>query len=197
MKTFLKNEEFIRLENSLLKKLTVFQDQHSKAEQNRFRVARGNTLNRISKLIRQVRALDDPALIVDMERHCEQFDLEYFADTPAQKQSSIQTLQAIQGVKFALAAPLNPEQYKSDLIYNVGTQNMDKVTQAPPDGVHIFVKSQSQKLGKASGKMATPSEVGYFRARKEALQTALRLHEKNCETALGISRARNRSGLER
>lgn len=196
-KSFSKNSVFEKSQETLTRELTRFQQQHEAGEQNRFCVARGNTLNRISKLIRQVRALDDPALIVDMERHCEQFDLEYFAGTPAQKQSSIQTLQTIQSVKFALAAPLNPEQYKKDLIYNVGTQNMDKVTQAPPDGVHIFVKSQAQKLGKAPGKMATPPEEDYFRARRESLQALLRLHEKNCEKALGISRDSSRQSFER
>lgn len=188
-KTFSNTEVFERIQTALAKRLLIFKDQHEAGEQNRLRVARGHTLNRISKLIRQVQELNDPMLIVNMERHCEQFDLEYFATTPTRKQSSIQTLQAIQGVKTALSAPLDPEQYKRDLIYNVGAQNMDKVTQAPPDGVHIFVKSQTQKLRTAPGKMATPPEEDYFRARRESLQVLLKLHEKNCENALGLESA--------
>ena len=196
-KTSSSTDTFEQIQAALAKRLLIFKDQHDKAEQNRLRVARGNTLNRVSKLIRQVQALNDPTLIVDMDRHCEQFDLEYFACTPTQKQSSIQTLQAIQGVRTALAAPSNPEQYRADLIYNVGAQNMDKVTQAPPDGVHIFVKSQSQKLAKAPGKMATPPEQGYYCARREALRTALQLHEKNCEKSLGIVRIQYGQDIER
>ena len=197
MKTSSSTEKFDHLQTLLAKELLTFKGQHDAGEQNRLRVARGSTLNRISKLVRQVRALDDPELILDMERHCEQFDLEYFSGNSGKKQSSIQTLQALQGVRTALAAPSNPEQYKADLIYNVGAQNMDKITQAPPDGVHIFVKSQAQKLAKAPGKMATPPEEDYFRARREGLQAALKLHEKNCEKALGIIRKEDEQDIER
>jgi hypothetical protein len=187
-KTSSNTDKFEQLQTLLAKELLTFKGQHDAAEESKFHIARGNTLNRISKLVRQVHALHDPVLILDMERHCEQFDLEYFASTPARKKSSIQTLQAIQGVKNALAAPSNPEQYRADLLYNIGAQNMDKVTQAPPDGVHIFVKSQTQKLQKAPGRMAGPPEESYFRTRREALQTALKLHEENCEKALSTQR---------
>jgi len=132
--------------------------------------------------------MGNPQLILAVEKHCEQFDLESFSETTAKRQSSIQTLQAIQGVKIALASPLAPEQYRADLSFNVGERNLDKVIEAPRDGTHIFVKSQVQKLAKAPGRMATPSEERYFRMRREALKVMLKLHEKNYESAVGIVR---------
>jgi len=177
-------DKFIKFENSLLAELTTFKDQHDRGEENHLRVARGNTLLRLAKIVNKVTVMGDPQLILDAERHCEQFDLEYFASTSVKKQSCIQTLQAIQGVKTALAAPLNPQRYRADLSFNVGVRNIDKVTEAPRDGVHIFVKSQAQKLAKAPGRMATQQEERYFRARREALKTALKLHETNCQKAL-------------
>jgi hypothetical protein len=81
---------------------------------------------------------------------------------------------------------MNPERYKADMRENLGSANMETLTLIPQDTAHLFVKSQVQRLTKAPGQMATPPEKGYFRARKEALKTMLKLHEKNCENALGV-----------
>lgn len=196
-KTFSNSSQLNRIQFRLTQELTSFHAQHAAGEQTRLRVARGNTLNRISKLIRQAASLGDPWQILAVERHCEQFHLVSFARTTQAVQASIQSLQTISRLQATVTAPLDPERYKSNLRESVGAQNMDKLPPVPRDDFHLFVKSQVQRLNKAPGQLATPPEEGYFRARKEALQTALKLHEKNCENALGISRPRNRSGLER
>lgn len=196
-KTLLSSEEFERQEYKLLRELNRFQQFHLAGEKTSPRIIRGTTLNRMSKIIAKVAAMGDPRLILDVERHCEQFYLASFAETNQEKQSSIQALQTLSRLKNTLAGPLDPEGYKAALIDSVGAHNMDKVTSIPRDDFHLFVKSQNQKLGKAPGQMATPPERGYFRARKEALKVALKLHEKNCENALDIVRDTPGKDLER
>ena len=197
MKTSSENDQLARIQFRLTQELTSFHEQHEAGEQNRLRIARGNTLNRIAKIIRQVAAMGDPWQILAVERHCEQFHLVSFAKTTQAVQASIQSLQTISRLRDTVTDPLDPERYKNNLRESVGAQNMDKLPSVPKDNFHLFVKSQVQRLTKAPGQLATSPEEGYFRARKEALQTALKLHEKNCEKALGISHTRNGSELER
>lgn len=178
----------MQMQLQLTKELTSFYEQHNAGEQSKLRIARGETLDRISKIIRNVATQDDPWQILTAERHCEQFFLTFFADSSKARQASIQALQTISSLRSTIAAPLNPEQYKKNLIESVGAQNMDKLPAIPRDDFHLFVKSQVQRLAKAPGQMAVPPEKLYFDTRKEALQTALKLHEKNCERALGIQR---------
>lgn len=184
MKTSLKND-LARIQFRLTQELTSFREQHAAGEQNRLRIARGNTLNRISKIIRQVAAMGDPWQILAVESHCEQFYLDFFAKTTQAIQASIQSLRTISRLRDTLTAPFDPERYKNNLRKSIGAQNMDKLPPVPRDDFHLFVRSQVQRLTKAPGQLATPPEAEYFYARKEALQTALKLHEKNCEQALG------------
>ena len=196
-KTSSKSEVFITLENNLLRGLSRFKGQDDASEQSKLRVARGNTLNRISKIIQQVAGQGYPWQILAVERHCEQFFLASFADSIKAQQASIQALQTISRLQSTIAAPLSPEQYRNNLLESVGAQNMDKLPAIPKDDFHLFVRSQAQRLAKAPGQMATPPEEWYFRTRKEALYTALKLHEKNCENALGIIRSEDEQDIER
>lgn len=185
-KTSSEDKNFRSLQAGLLKRLTTYKALHDLGEKTDERLARGNTLNQMSKSIRKVAAMERPDLILNFERHCEQFDLEYFATTQAEKDSRISSLQMIGNVIDVVKIPANPEKYRAGLIENLGERNMDKFVSAPQDTMHVFVKSQTQKLTKAPGRMATPPEQGYFMARKEALKVALKAHEKNCEKALGM-----------
>ena len=197
MKTSSSIESNDRLQAELTKQLTWFKGQDDASEQSKLRVARGNTLNRIAKIIRQVADQGDPWQILSVERHCEQFSLASFADTVKDQQASIQALQTISRLQSTIAAPLTPVQYKNNLIESVGAQNMDKLPTIPKDDFHLFVRSQVQRLAKAPGQMATPPEEDYFRTRKEALYIALKLHEKNCEKALGMIRSEDEQEIER
>lgn len=173
MKTSLKND-LARIQFRLTQELTSFREQHAAGEQNRLRIARGNTLNRISKIIRQVAAMGDPWQILAVESHCEQFYLDFFAKTTQAIQASIQSLRTISRLRDTLTAPFDPERYKNNLRKSIGAQNMDKLPPVPRDDFHLFVRSQVQRLTKAPGQLATPPEAEYFYARKEALQTALK-----------------------
>ena len=196
-KTSLKSKKFTKLEDSLLQDFVWFKDQHDRGEQNHLRIARGGTLKRLSRIIGRVAAMGDPQLILDAERHCERFYLASFAVTTQEKQASMKALQTMQDVKRTLAAPMNPEQYKTDMRENLGSANMDTRTLIPQDTTHLFVRSQAQRLIKAHGQMATPPERDYFRARKEALQAMLKLHEKNCQKALDLPQQNKPSSSRR
>ncbi len=186
-KNSLKNDEY-RLENALLRELTWFNGQHNRGEQSQIRIARGNTLNRLSQILGKVADLERPDLILRTERFCEQFYLEHFAKTPKEIESSQKALQSMSSVLRALEAPLMPEEYKREMKENLGTVNMGRLTKAPQDIVHTFMRSQRQRLNQAAGQMATPPEKFYFQTRRDALQVALKIHERNCEKALGLSK---------
>ncbi len=177
-----------RLRISLSKELIRFNNQHNAGEQTRIRIARGSTLNRISRIITQTTERGNAKDILDVERACEQLYLEHFATTPKEIESSQKTLQSMQSVKIALQSPLNPQQYKKDMRENLGRVNMSRITKAPQDIVHTFMRSQRQRLNKAAGQMASPPEKLYFQTRRDALHVALKIHEKNCKEALGLSR---------
>lgn len=184
---FSKGSEFDKLENKLLKELIEFKGRHEDREKTQEQLNRGASLNRLSKIIRQIAAMDSrPDLIMDIEQHCEQFDLEFFAGTEIEKESRISSLRMIRSVKAALAAPLNQEQYMIDLADDVGERNMNKVLKVPQDAVHLFVKSQSQKLSATSCRMSSPPEKGYYRARQEALKAIQKIHDRNCATSLNL-----------
>ncbi len=178
------NQLYIKLSRELMR----LDGQHTAGEQTRIRIARGNTLNRISSLVDQTAEMNRPDLILRLERICEQFYLEHFAESKKEIEGSQKALQSMHSVKLALQAPLDPEQYKEDMKESLGAVNMSRVNKAPQDIVHTFIRSQRQRLIQAAGQMATPPEKGYFQARKDALQVALKLHEKNCEQALGLTR---------
>lgn len=187
----------LELEKRFIVTLNQFSQSYREGDKTKERISAGNILHQLTKMVSECRKSGDPSRILDIERHCEQLDLANFATTSRENESSIQTLRMLKNAQSAVAAPANPEQYRVDLMFDVGEKNMDKITSAPPDAVHLLVKSQRQKLARAAGRMKFPPAEGYFRERSEALQTALKLHEKNCENALGISRSQNRSGLER
>lgn len=195
-KTSLNPKEFKQIQTELSKNLTTFKGLHAAGEQNDVRISRANTLNRMSKIVDKVAEMGDPQLIIDTERQCERFYLASFAQTDQKKQSSMKALQAMQDVKRALAAPMNPEQYKADMRENLGDENMGQPL-IPKDTAHLFVKSQMQRLSQAPGQMATRQEELFFRTRKEALKTMLKLHERNCAKALGLDSGKNRGDIER
>lgn len=195
-KTSSKVEEFEQVQAKISKNLTAFETLHAAGERSHARIARANTLNIISKMVDKVAENGDPQQILETERQCEQFYLAVFAQTDQKKQSSMKALQTIQDVKRAIDAPLNAEQYKADMRENLGAQNMGQQL-VPKDTAHLFVKSQLQRLSQAPGQMATRQEEWFFRTRKEALRTMLKLHEKNCAQALGIVSEKDREGLER
>lgn len=179
------NKDFRNLQSELLKELTSYKTLYDLGEKTQERLSRGVVLTKMSTIIRNVTAMAQPELIMAIERHCEQFDLEYFAVTQAEKDSRISSLRMIRSVQEALGAPFNPKQYWTGIIEDLGERNMDKFVSVPQDAVHLFVKSQTQKLTKAPGRMATTEERDYFQTRKEALKMALKVHAKNCEYSLG------------
>ena len=120
-KTSSKSEVFITLENNLLRGLSRFKGQDDASEQSKLRVARGNTLNRISKIIQQVAGQGYPWQILAVERHCEQFFLASFADSIKAQQASIQALQTISRLQSTIAAPLSPEQYRNAVVSGGGS----------------------------------------------------------------------------
>ena len=186
-KNSLSSKEFNRIQSDIVKQLVWFNDQHRSGETNKIRISRGNTLNRISKIVEKVAEVGDARQILALERHCEQSYLAFFANTADRRQGSIRALQTISRLGDTLTLPLDPERYKQNLALSVGTHNMDKVPAVPEDDFHIFVRSQSQRLSRAVGQFATPPEERYFRARSAALKAALKFHERECENALGIS----------
>lgn len=184
-----KNRDFNQLERSIIRDLNRLRIQHEAGEQNRLRIARGNTLNRISNIVEKVVVLDNPRQILAIERHCEQLYLAFFANTADKRQASIRALQTISRLGDTLALPLDPDRYKENLALSVGANNMDKVPAVPEDDFHIFVRSQTQRLSRAVGQFATPPEERYFRARSAALKAALKSHERECANALGLESA--------
>jgi len=188
-KTSLSSKEFNRIQANIVKELVGFQWQHEAGENNRLRISRGNTLNRISRIVEKVAEVGDARQILALERHCEQSYLAFFANTADRRQGSIRALQTISRLGDTLTLPLDPERYKQNLALSVGAHNMDKVPAVPEDEFHIFVRSQSQRLSRAVGQFATPPEEWYFRARSAALKAALKSHERECANALGLESA--------
>jgi len=192
-----KNNVFNKLQNGIAREIQGVGLLYALANNTKEQIAFGAALDRMSRIIDRVAAMDDPQLILNIERHCEQFYLASFAETSQEKQSSIQALQTLTRLKTTLAAPLDPKTYKVALVDSVGAHNIGKVTGIPKDDFHLFVKSQNQRLGKVPGQMAIPPERAYFRARKEALKAALKLHEKNCQKALDVPQQNKPSSSQR
>lgn len=81
-KTSLSSKEFNRIQANIVKELVGFQWQHEAGENNRLRISRGNTLNRISRIVEKVAEVGDARQILALERHCEQSYLAFLPILP-------------------------------------------------------------------------------------------------------------------
>lgn len=197
VKTSLKND-LARIQFSLTQELTSFREQHAAGEQNRLRIARGNTLNRISKIIRQVAAMGDPWQILAVESHCEQFYLDFFAKTTQAIQASIQSLQTVSRLRDMLTAPFDPERYKNNLRKSIGAQNMDKLPPAPRDDFHLFSSGASATDDQSPWPIGHPTGSRVFLRHKGSSADCPEITREELRASLGYhTHARNGSGLER